>query len=95
MLHSKLQVKPITYMKHRTAELVQLVSEEQQTITITQNGEAKVVVMDIVTYQRWQQTMALLQIVALGERDIAGGNTASQNQAFDRAFAAIKAVREK
>jgi prevent-host-death family protein len=45
-------VKPITYLKSRTADLVREVSEAGRPVTITQNGEAKVVVMDDETYDR-------------------------------------------
>ncbi len=51
-------IKPITYLKNRTAELVREVSEQRRTVTITHNGEAKVVVMDADTYDRWRSAMA-------------------------------------
>jgi len=41
---------------------------------ITQNGEAKVVVQDIESYEQTQETMALLKILTLGNRQIEAGN---------------------
>ncbi len=39
-------------------------------MVITQNGEAKVVMQDIESYEQAQETMALLKILALGIRQI-------------------------
>jgi prevent-host-death family protein len=83
-------IKPITYLKNRTAELVREVNEEGRTITITQNGEAKVVVMDVDTYDRWRSAMALLKALAQGEADVDAGRTVKQVEAFRRARRAIK-----
>jgi prevent-host-death family protein len=85
----KQSVKPITYLKNHTADLVRDVSEGRS-VMITQNGEAKVVVMDIDTYGRWRDAMALLKLVAQGEADVASGQTVSQKEALERAAAAIE-----
>ena len=85
-------IKPITYLKNRTAELVREVNEEGRTVTITQNGEAKVVVMDVDTYDRWRSAMALLKALAQGEADVDAGRTVKQVEAFRRARKAIEQV---
>lgn len=64
------QIKPISYLKAHAAEIVRSLGEEQEPLVITQNGEAKVVVQDIESYERDQETMALLKILALGNRQI-------------------------
>jgi prevent-host-death family protein len=78
-------VRPITQLKNRTADLVREVSEEGRPITITQNGEAKVVLMDVENYDRWRSSMALLKLLALGELDVEHGRTVKQTEAFRRA----------
>lgn len=88
----KQDVKPITYLKNRTADLVREVAEEGRTVMITQNGKAKVVVMDVELYDRWQAAMALLKILAHAERDVTADRTVSQVTAFARAAAAIKSA---
>ena len=88
----KQDVKPITYLKNRTADLVREVAEEGRTVMITQNGKAKVVVMDVGLYDRWQAAMALLKILAHAEHDVAAGRTVSQETALARAAAAIKSA---
>ncbi len=86
----KSDIKPITYLKNRTAELVREVYEKGRTVTITQNGEAKVVVMDVDTYDRMRAAMALLKVVAQGEADVDAGRTVKQVEAFRRARKARK-----
>ena len=78
-------VRPITQLKNRTADLVREVCEEGRPITITQNGEAKVVVMDVENYDRWRASMALLKLLAQGEADIERGRIVKQAYAFRRA----------
>jgi prevent-host-death family protein len=87
---AKKDIRPITHLKNNTADLVREVSEEGRSITITQNGEAKVVVMDVDTYDRWRSAMALLKALAQGEADVERGRTVKQVEAFRRARKAIE-----
>ena len=64
------QIKPISYLKAHAAEIVRNLGEEREPLIITQNGEAKVVMQDIESYEQTQETMALLKILALGSRQI-------------------------
>jgi len=86
----KRDVRPITQLKNKTADLVREVSETGRPITITQNGEAKVVVMDVDTYDRWRSAMALLKVLAQGEADVGRGRTVKHVEAFRRARRAIE-----
>ena len=76
-------IKPITYLKNRTTDVVQEVSEGR-TIVITQNGEAKMVIMGVDEYDRLQSALALLKIVQHSEADVKRGRTLSQEQVFER-----------
>jgi prevent-host-death family protein len=67
------QIKPISYLKAHAAEIVRTLGESGEPLVITQNGEAKVVVQDIASYEQAQETMALLKILALGSRQIEEG----------------------
>ncbi len=69
------QIKPISYLKAHAAEIVRTLGEQRQPLIITQNGEAKVVVQDIASYEQTQEAMALLKILALGNRQIETGKT--------------------
>ncbi len=83
-------VRPITYLKSKTAELVRDLTERGGSVVITQNGRAKVVVMDVQTYDRWRRALALLRIVAHSEADIEAGRTVSHREAMSRARRAIR-----
>jgi prevent-host-death family protein len=67
------QIKPISYLKAHAAEIVRNLGEQREPLVITQNGEAKVVIQDIESYEQTQETMALLKILALGNRQIEEG----------------------
>ena len=67
------QIRPISYLKAHAAEIVRTLAEQQEPMVITQNGEAKVVIQDIESYEQTQQTMALLKILALGMRQVEEG----------------------
>lgn len=82
------QVKPITYLKAHAAEMVRGVTEHKQPYVITQNGEAKAVLQDIASYEQTQESLALLKILALGNRQIESGKTKSARQV-------IKSIRER
>jgi PHD/YefM family antitoxin component YafN of YafNO toxin-antitoxin module len=65
------QVKPISYLKSHAAEIVTTLTETREPMLITQNGEARLVVMDVKSYEEQEQAIALLQILTHGQREIA------------------------
>jgi prevent-host-death family protein len=67
------QIKPISYLKAHAAEIVRNMREQREPLIITQNGEAKVVIQDIESYEQTLETMALLKILALGNRQVEEG----------------------
>jgi prevent-host-death family protein len=71
------RIKPISYLKAHAAEIVRNLRDQRDPLIITQNGEAKAVVQDIESYERTQETMALLKVLALGNRQIEEGKVRS------------------
>ena len=67
------RIKPISYLKAHAAEIVRTLGDRREPLIITQNGEAKVVMQDIDSYEQMQETVALLKILALGSRQIEAG----------------------
>ena len=78
------QIRPISYLKAHAAEIVRNLAEQQEPMIITQNGEAKVVIQDIESYEQTQQTMALLKILALGMRQVEEGNVLPAEKVIKR-----------
>ncbi|KQR88207.1 MULTISPECIES: type II toxin-antitoxin system Phd/YefM family antitoxin [Sphingomonas] len=69
------QIKPISYVKANAAEIIAELNDGGAPIVITQNGEAKAVLQDVREYERTQETLAMLKIIALAERNIEEGRT--------------------
>lgn len=78
------QIKPISYLKAHAAEIVRRLGEQQRPLIITQNGEAKAVIQDLKSYEREQETMALLKILALGNRQVEEGRVQPVAEAIKR-----------
>jgi prevent-host-death family protein len=76
------QVKPISYLKSHAAEIVKDISANREPMLITQNGEAKLVVMDVKSYEEQAATLAMLKILALGQREIALGKFRNAEDVF-------------
>ena len=67
------QIRPISYLKAHAAEVVRTLAGQHEPLIITQNGEAKAVMQSIDSYEQMQETVALLKILALGNRQIEAG----------------------
>ena len=78
------QIKPISYLKAHAAEIVRTLGVRQEPLIITQNGEAKVVIQDIDSYENMQETVALLKVLALGNRKIEAGEVQGATDAIAR-----------
>ncbi|MDH4391374.1 MAG: type II toxin-antitoxin system Phd/YefM family antitoxin [Aquabacterium sp.] len=89
------QVKSISWLKTNAAEALQRLADEREPLLITQNGEAKAVLMDVVSYEQQQETLALLKLLAMGERDVQEGRVTSVDEAFDRVLTRKRAATTK
>jgi prevent-host-death family protein len=69
------QIKPISYLKSHTTEIVKNLSESREPLLITQKGEDKLAVMDVKSYEEQEDTLALLKILALGNHEIEQGKS--------------------
>ncbi|MNF90679.1 type II toxin-antitoxin system [compost metagenome] len=76
------QIKPISYLKSHTAEIVKTLTESREPLVITQNGEAKLVVMDVKSFEELEDTMALLKLLAMGNREIEEGKFRDAEDVF-------------
>ena len=88
-------VKPISYLKAHASELIREISNNGQTLIVTHNGEAKVVVQDIHSYERMQETLALLKILAKSKQNIKRGQVKSLDHTFSSLEKRIKAFKNE
>jgi prevent-host-death family protein len=73
--------------------LIRDISNTRQTLIVTHNGEAKVVVQDIRSYERMQETLALLKILTRSKQNIKRGRATSLDKtltSLDKRIAAFK-----
>ena len=77
-------IKPISYLKTKTADVIKTVNETKRTIVITHNGEAKAVVQDIQSYENLQNALNMLKMIIQSEKSIEKGKATPQEAMFDR-----------
>ena len=76
-------IKPISYIKTNAAEMLKYVQERKNPIIITQNGEAKAVLIDIESYQDTEDAFALMNIIKIAEKDIENGRIRKATDVFN------------
>jgi len=76
------QIKPISYVKSHASSILRELAEKGKPIIITQNGEAKAVLQDVHSFEQTQEMMALLKILALGNRQIEEGRVRPARRAL-------------
>lgn len=78
------RVKPISFLKANAAEVLLDLAERREPMVITQNGEARAVIQDVASYEETQEALALLKLLALGNRDIEAGRTRPARDVVER-----------
>ncbi len=78
----KEDIKPISYLKSRSAELLSQINETHRPVIITQNGEPRAVIQDAESYEKMVKSLNLMKILAHSEKDIQEGNTVKQETLF-------------
>ena len=66
-------IQPISDLKTNTSDVVKQVLETHDPVAITVNGRVRAVVQDSVSYQKTQDQLAMLRILALGRKQIEEG----------------------
>ena len=89
-MKSSESIKSISYLKAHASEIIRDVSTNHKTMIITQNGEAKVVLQDIKEYEKTEETLALLKILVMGNKNLEEGNVKPAGKAFKNIRKRIK-----
>ena len=76
-------IKPVTYLKSRAADVLKYINETHRPMIITQNGEAKAVIQDPKSYQDMRNALAIMKLLSFGEEDIKNGNLHSEEDVFN------------
>ncbi|MBP8980960.1 MAG: type II toxin-antitoxin system Phd/YefM family antitoxin [Syntrophobacterales bacterium] len=75
-------IKPVTYLKSRAADLLNQINETQRPVIITQNGEPRAVLQDPISYENMRNAIGILKLVSQGEADIRSGRMKLQEKMF-------------
>ena len=75
-------IKPVTYLKSRAADLLKQINQTHRPVVITQNGEPKAVLQDPESYENMRNAIGILKLISQGEKDIKDGKSKSQKEVF-------------
>jgi prevent-host-death family protein len=83
-------IKSVTYLKAKAADLLKQINETRRPVIITQNGEPRAVLQDPQSYENMRNAMGMLKLIAQGEGDIRKGKIKSQEDVFKDIEIALK-----
>jgi len=87
-------IRTVTEMKARAAQLLDEVNSEKRPLVITQDGKPRAVMMDVESYEEMRNAIGLLKLVSQGEEDIRTGRWIDQDKLFDRLEIRLKTLRK-
>ena len=82
MMNTKQDIRPISFVKANAANLLEQVNKTHRPVIITQNGEAKAVLLDTESYDSMQNAIGILKLISMGEKDVKEGKVTEQNSFF-------------
>ena len=75
-------IKSISYLKSRAADLLTQINETQRPVIITQNGEPRAILQDPESYENMRNAIGLMKLISQGESDVRNGRVKSQDGVF-------------
>ena len=88
-------IKPVTYLKSKAADLLKQINVTHRPVIITQNGEPRAVLQDPKSYENMRNAIGILKLVSQGEADIRSGRTKPQENMFNEIESSLKNERLK
>jgi len=75
-------IKPVTYLKSKAANLLSQINETHRPVIITQNGEPRAVLQDPESFENMRNAIGLLKLISQGENDVLSGRVKPQEDVF-------------
>jgi len=72
----------LSQFKATASQILAEMQQSEKTLVLTQNGAAAAVVQDVRSYQRMQQSLAMLRLLVQGEADVQHGKLTEQKAVF-------------
>jgi PHD/YefM family antitoxin component YafN of YafNO toxin-antitoxin module len=76
-------IKPISYFKAHSSEIINDLTSNHKTMVITQNGEARAVIQDVRVFEQTPESLALLKILSMSRENMEKGNVRPIDKSFD------------
>ena len=83
------QIKSVSTFKAKAAEMIEDITETGNPVILTVNGEAKVIVQDVRSYEETQETLAFLRVLAMGDKAVSEGRVRPAHEAMARVRARL------
>ena len=83
-------IKPVSYLKSKSADLLKQINETHRPVIITQNGEPKAVLQDTESYENMRNAIGMLKLISQGEEDIKKGKIKIQEEVFEKLETQLK-----
>ena len=81
-MHLTEDIKPISYLKSKAADVLKQINQSHRPMVITQNGEVRAVVQDPQSYEDMKNAISLLKLLSFAEEDIKNGNLHNEEDVF-------------
>ena len=91
----KEDIRTVSWMKNRAAEMLDQVNKTRHPVVIVQNGTPRAVIMDVESYERDKNALLMLAILARGEADVRAGRTMTLDEAVTRMEKKLRRRRRK
>jgi prevent-host-death family protein len=75
----------VTWVKNRTREMLDQINRTRRPVIVTQNGIPRAVVQDPKSYEATRDALAMMRILAAGEREFEQGKGVPQDVVFAQA----------
>lgn len=77
-------IKSVSYLKSKAADLLKQINETHRPVIITQKGEPKAVIQDPKSYEDMRNAIGLLKLISQGEEEIKSANSKTQDEVFEK-----------
>ncbi|MBC3901206.1 type II toxin-antitoxin system prevent-host-death family antitoxin [Acetobacterium malicum] len=62
-MNLKEDIRPISYIKTHAADMLKYINDNKNPIIVTQNGEARGVLLDVESYQNMINALSLMKLI--------------------------------
>ena len=77
-------IKPVSYLKARAADLLKQINDTHRPVIITQNGEPRAVLQDPESYENMRNAIGILKLISISEEEIKDGDIIPNDVVFAR-----------